>query len=145
MIEEPFLLQIILSVLPSLVEKYGVGSRISKVQIYEVFNDQLIDIHIQNIITKLSELRIQININKIKSTLKQYCLDLGFDMFRQGSQIAIESEFQYQSGNDIIWNKLDPKIENENMSNIVEEKKETETKIKPMNDITNTPIAKTQD
>ncbi|ETO01456.1 hypothetical protein RFI_35984 [Reticulomyxa filosa] len=45
MIEEPFLLQLILTVLPSLVKQYGVGSRISKVQVYEVFNDQWIDIH----------------------------------------------------------------------------------------------------
>ncbi|ETN99151.1 hypothetical protein RFI_38330, partial [Reticulomyxa filosa] len=128
MVEEPFLLQIILSVLPSLVEKYGVESRISKAQVYEVFNDQLIDINIQNIITKLSELRIQMNSNKIKSILKQYCLNLGFDMFQQGSQIAIESEFQYQSDNDIIWNKVDPEIENEHKSNIIEEKTETEIK-----------------
>ncbi|ETN98152.1 hypothetical protein RFI_39362, partial [Reticulomyxa filosa] len=90
--------------------------------------DQLIDIHIQNIITKLSELRIQMNSNKIKSILKQYCLDLGFDMFQQGSQIAIESEFQYQSDNDIILNKLDPEIENEHKSNIIEEKTEIEIK-----------------
>ncbi|ETO03349.1 hypothetical protein RFI_34061, partial [Reticulomyxa filosa] len=79
-----------------------------------------------NIITKLSELRIQININKIKSTFKQYCLNLGFDMFYQGSQIAIESDFQYQNDNDIIWNKLDPEIKNEHTSNIIEEKIETE-------------------
>ncbi|ETN97820.1 hypothetical protein RFI_39706, partial [Reticulomyxa filosa] len=118
MIEEPFLLQIILSVLPSLVEKYGVGNRISKAQVYEVFNDQLIDIHIENIITKLSELRMQMNSNKIKSILKQYCLDLGFDMFQQGSQIAIEPEFQYQN----------PEIENEHKDNIIEEKTETEIK-----------------
>ncbi|ETN99931.1 hypothetical protein RFI_37536 [Reticulomyxa filosa] len=139
MVEEPFLLQIILSVLPLLVKKYGVGSRISKAQVYEVFNDQLIDINIQNIITKLSELRIQMNINKIKSILKQYCLDLGFDMFQQGSQIAIEPEFQYQNDNDIIWSKLDPEIENENKTNIIEEKTETEMKT------INTTVAKTQD
>ncbi|ETO01878.1 hypothetical protein RFI_35561, partial [Reticulomyxa filosa] len=79
------------------------------------------------------------NSNKIKSILKQYCLDLGFDMFQQGNQIAIESEFQYQSDNDIIWNKLDPEIENENKSNIIEEK--TATEIKTIN----TPVAKIQD
>ncbi|ETN97140.1 hypothetical protein RFI_40391, partial [Reticulomyxa filosa] len=134
MIEEPFLLQIILSVLPSLVQKYGIGSRISKAQVYEVFNDQWIDIHSQNIITKLSELRIQMNINKIKSTLNQYCLDLGFDMFYQGSQVAIESNFQYQNNND-------SELENENKGNIMEEK----TGKKIMNENSNALAEKTQD
>ncbi|ETO04970.1 hypothetical protein RFI_32426 [Reticulomyxa filosa] len=134
MVEEPFLLQLILSVLPSLVKQYGAGSRISKAQVYEVFNDQWIDIHSQNIISKLAELRIQMNINKIKSTLKRYCLNLGFDMFHQGNQVAIEPDFQYQHDND-IWSKLDPEMETENKSdNVAEEKKETKT----INEIANT-------
>ncbi|ETO35615.1 ribosome assembly protein 4 (RSA4) [Reticulomyxa filosa] len=127
MVEEPFLLQLILTVLPSLVKQYGAGNKILKVQVYEVFNEQWIDIHSQNIISKLSELRIQMNINKIKSTFKRYCLDLGFDMFYQGNQVAIESEFQYQNDDGIIWSKSDPELENENKDDIVEEKIGTKT------------------
>ncbi|ETO07742.1 hypothetical protein RFI_29649 [Reticulomyxa filosa] len=121
MIEEPFLLQLILTVLPSLVKQYGTGSRISKAQVYEVFNDQWIDIHSQNIISKLAELRIQMSVNKIKSKLKQYCLNLGFDMFHQGNQVAVESESQHEN-NDYskIWSKLDPEMENDNKSNMDE-------------------------
>ncbi|ETO11695.1 WD-40 repeat protein [Reticulomyxa filosa] len=100
-IEEPFLLQLILTILPSLVKQYGVGSNISKAQLYEVFNDQWIDIHSQNIISKLAELRIQMNIDKIKSAFKQYCQDLGFEMFMQGNQVAIESDF-LSKNNDIV-------------------------------------------
>ncbi|ETO11081.1 hypothetical protein RFI_26295, partial [Reticulomyxa filosa] len=139
MVEEPFLLQLILTVLPSLVKQYGAGSRISKAQVYEVFNDQWIDIHSQNIISKLAELRIQLNINKIKSTLKQYCIDLGLDMFHQGNQIAIESDFQYQNDNE-IWSKLDPEMENEK-KDIAEEKIESKT----TNETPNISEAKTRD
>ncbi|ETO09074.1 hypothetical protein RFI_28314, partial [Reticulomyxa filosa] len=121
MIEEPFLLQLILTVLPSLVKQYGAGSKISKAQVYEVFNDQWIDIHSQNIIFKLAELRIQMNVNKIKSTLKQYCLSLGFDMFHQGSQVAVEPEFQHEHNNESeIWSKLDPEMDNDNKSSMDE-------------------------
>ncbi|ETO34415.1 WD-40 repeat protein [Reticulomyxa filosa] len=123
MVEEPFLLQLILSVLPSLVKQYGAGSRISKAQVYEVFNEQWIDIHSQNIISKLAELRIQMNVNKIKATLRQYCFDLGFDMFYQGNQVAIERDFQYQNDNEIL-NKLDSIMENEDKSNTADEKTE---------------------
>ncbi|ETO24762.1 hypothetical protein RFI_12393 [Reticulomyxa filosa] len=128
MIEEPFLLQLILNVLPSLIQQYGAGSNISKVQIYEVFNDQWIDIHSQNVISNLSELRIQMNINKIKAALKQYCLDLGFDMFHQGDQVTIEPGFRYQN-DDTILSKLDPKMENESKG-IVDEV----TKVKTMDE-----------
>ncbi|ETO14888.1 hypothetical protein RFI_22480, partial [Reticulomyxa filosa] len=116
MIEEPFLLQLILTVLPSLVKQYGAGSRISKAQVYEVFNDQWIDIHSQNIISKLAELRIQMNIGKIKTTLRQYCLNLGFDMFYQGSQVAVELESQYENNDSEIWSKFDPEMEHDNKS-----------------------------
>ncbi|ETN99333.1 hypothetical protein RFI_38148, partial [Reticulomyxa filosa] len=116
MIEEPFLLQLILTVLPLLVKQYGTGSRISKAQVYEVFNDQWIDIHSQNIVSKLAELRIQMNFNKVKSTLRQYCLNLGFDMFYQGNQVAVELESQYENNDGEIWSKLDPEMENENKS-----------------------------
>ncbi|ETO01278.1 hypothetical protein RFI_36162, partial [Reticulomyxa filosa] len=127
MIEEPFLLQLILTVLPSLAKQYGTGSKISKVQVYEVFNDQWIDIHSQNIISKLAELRIQMNVNKIKSTLKQYCLNLGFDMFHQGIQVAVESESRHENNNDDeSWSKLDPEMENDN-KNAVDEKIEIKT------------------
>ncbi|ETO06416.1 hypothetical protein RFI_30980, partial [Reticulomyxa filosa] len=127
MAEEPFLLQFILSVLPSLVKQYGIGSRISKAQVYEVFNDQWIDIHAQDIKLSLEKLRIQMNMNKIKSTLNQYCLDLGLDMFIEGNSIAVESDFQNENKDEIIWNKLEPKIESENKNNIVDEKSETKT------------------
>ncbi|ETO33485.1 hypothetical protein RFI_03617, partial [Reticulomyxa filosa] len=138
MIEEPFLLQLILTVLPSLVTQYGAGSKISKAQVYEVFNDQWIDIHSQNIISKLAELRIQMNINKIKSTLKQYCLNLGFDMFHQGNQVAVEPESQYESNDDSkIWSKLDPEMENDNKSNMDEK-----IEIKTNNNVS---VTKTQD
>ncbi|ETO05269.1 NB-ARC domain-containing protein [Reticulomyxa filosa] len=137
MIEEPFLLQLILTVLPSLVKQYGAGSKISKAQVYEVFNDQWIDIHSQNIISKLAELRIQLSVNKIKATLKQYCLSLGFDMFHQGSQIAIEPESQHENNNDETWDKLDPEMENDNKSNADEK-----IEIKTNNDIS---ISKTSD
>ncbi|ETO11120.1 hypothetical protein RFI_26256, partial [Reticulomyxa filosa] len=80
MVEEPFFLQLILTILPSLVKRYGLESEISKAQVYEVFNDQWIDIHIQNIVSKLSKLRIQMDINKFKITLKKYCQDIGFDI-----------------------------------------------------------------
>ncbi|ETO14568.1 NB-ARC domain-containing protein [Reticulomyxa filosa] len=141
MIEEPFLLQLILSVLPSLVKQFGMGSRISKAQVYEAFNDQWIDIHSQNIISKLAELRIQMNIRNIKSTLRQYCLDLGLDMFIQGNQVAVESDFQYQN-EDEIWSQSDPEIENEyENKSIVDEKQE----IKTTDEITDTAITKVQD
>ncbi|ETO10930.1 NB-ARC domain-containing protein [Reticulomyxa filosa] len=116
MIEEPFLLQLILTVLPSLVKQYDIGSRISKAQVYEVFTNQWIDIHCQNIISKLAELRIQMNINKIKFTLKQYCLDLGFEIFYEGNQVIVESEFE--NNEEEIVSKLGPEIENENKKDI---------------------------
>ncbi|ETO07041.1 hypothetical protein RFI_30351 [Reticulomyxa filosa] len=127
-------LQLILTVLPLLVRQYGLGSRISKAQVYEVFNDQCIDIHTQDIKLNLANLRIQMNMNKIKSTLKQYCLDLGFEMFYQGDPIAIEPDFQNENNNS-IWSKLDPKMENETKS-VVDEK--------IMDETTNTSVAKTQ-
>ncbi|ETO09075.1 WD-40 repeat protein [Reticulomyxa filosa] len=133
MVEEPFLLQLILTVLPSLVQQYGADANISKAQVYEVFNDHWIDIHIQNITSKLSELRIQSSINKIKSTFKQYCLDLGFEMFFQGTQVAVEPEFQPENNNE-IWSKLDP----------ITEEDETK-KIKTTNEKAESSIAKTQD
>ncbi|ETO16731.1 hypothetical protein RFI_20608 [Reticulomyxa filosa] len=113
MVEEPFLLQLILSVLPSLVKQYGTDSKISRAQVYEVFNEQWIDIHTQSIASKLADLRIQMNISKVKSVLKQYCLDLGFEMFLQGNQVALEPAFQSER-NDESWSKLDPKLEQGN-------------------------------
>ncbi|ETO29106.1 NB-ARC domain-containing protein, partial [Reticulomyxa filosa] len=139
MMEEPFLLQLILTVLPSLVKKYGETNAISKSHVYEVFNDYWIDIHMQHVISKLAELRIQISINKIKSKFKQYCLDLGFDMFVQGSQVAIETESRSEDSH--IWTKLDPVIENKNNDSIVDEKKE----IKSTDKTTDASVVKIQD
>ncbi|ETO29132.1 NB-ARC domain-containing protein [Reticulomyxa filosa] len=92
MMEEPFLLRLILTVLPSLMKQHSIGTNISKVQVYEAFNQQWIDFHVQNISNKLAELRIQTNPNKIKSAFQQYCHDLGFQMFIQGTQIATEND-----------------------------------------------------
>ncbi|ETO12362.1 hypothetical protein RFI_25012, partial [Reticulomyxa filosa] len=80
MVEEPFLLQLILDVLPLLQKNYGTNTKISRAQVYEVFNDQWVDDHAQKIIFKLKELKVQMNVSKLKSVFKQYCLDLGLDM-----------------------------------------------------------------
>ncbi|ETN99285.1 hypothetical protein RFI_38196, partial [Reticulomyxa filosa] len=111
MIEEPFLLRMILSVLPLLMKQHPLGTIISKAQIYEAFNDQWIDIHINNIINKLSELRIQINFKKIKYTFQQYCQDLAFQMFIQGIQVATENNDIQDNNNNNILYKLDPIME----------------------------------
>ncbi|ETN98252.1 hypothetical protein RFI_39258 [Reticulomyxa filosa] len=80
MMEEPFLLRMILTVLPSLMKQHPIGTKISKSQVYEAFNQQWIDIHVKNISNKLSELRIQTNIKKIKFAFQQYCQNLGFEI-----------------------------------------------------------------
>ncbi|ETO29051.1 NB-ARC domain-containing protein [Reticulomyxa filosa] len=123
MVEEPFLLRLILTVMPSLIKQYGAGSKISKAQVYDVFNEQWIDTRAQHIMSKLAELRIQTNFNKLKSTLKQYCLDLSFELLIQGSQVAIEST--YLPENDEIINIEDPKMENESKNNFNEKKMNT--------------------
>ncbi|ETO07866.1 hypothetical protein RFI_29524 [Reticulomyxa filosa] len=66
------------------------------------------------------------NVNKIKSTLKQYCLNLGFDMFYQGNQVAIEPESQYENDDNKNWSEADPEMENDN-KNDVDEKVEIKT------------------
>ncbi|ETO08501.1 hypothetical protein RFI_28886, partial [Reticulomyxa filosa] len=110
MMEEPFLLRMILTVLPSLMKQHSIGTKISKAQVYEAFNEQWIDIHGENIANKLSELRIQTNLQKIKSSFRQYCQDLGFEMFIQGNQVATEnSDIRYDD--DEILSKLDPIME----------------------------------
>ncbi|ETO33233.1 hypothetical protein RFI_03874, partial [Reticulomyxa filosa] len=78
MVEEPFLLRLILTVLPDLLKRHQIGAKISRAQVYEAFNEKWIDIHVKNISNKLSELRIQINPQKIKSTFQIYCENLGF-------------------------------------------------------------------
>ncbi|ETO09924.1 NB-ARC domain-containing protein, partial [Reticulomyxa filosa] len=90
MVEEPFLLRLILDVLPLLQKNYDKNTRISRAQVYQVFNDQWINNHAQNIILKLKELKVQMSINKLKSVLERYCLDLGFDMFFEEKQIITE-------------------------------------------------------
>ncbi|ETO00531.1 hypothetical protein RFI_36909, partial [Reticulomyxa filosa] len=112
MMEEPFLLQMILTVLPSLIKQHPIGTKISKAQVYEAFNEQWIDIHVENIANKLSELRIQTNIKKIKFAFQQYCQDLGFEMFMQGNQVATENDYKGYEYNN-IWSKLDPTMEME--------------------------------
>ncbi|ETO34877.1 WD-40 repeat-containing protein, partial [Reticulomyxa filosa] len=103
MMEEPFLLRMILTVLPSLTKQHPIGTKISKSQVYEAFNEQWIDIHVKNITNKLSELRIQTNPRKIKFAFQQYCQNLGFEMFMQGNQVATESDY-----NENVWSQLDP-------------------------------------
>ncbi|ETO17259.1 hypothetical protein RFI_20071, partial [Reticulomyxa filosa] len=100
MLEEPFLLRMILTVLPILIKQYPIGTKISKSQI---------DIHIKNILNKLSELRIQTNFKKIKYAFQKYCEDLGFEMFIQRNKIATEDD-NYKEDNNIL-NKLDPTME----------------------------------
>ncbi|ETO07442.1 hypothetical protein RFI_29950, partial [Reticulomyxa filosa] len=95
MVEEPFLLQLILTVLPALMQRHPVGTKISRAQVYEAFNDQWLDLHIQNLSIKLAELRIRINANKMK---------LAF----QKNQVATEQDIaQVQD----IANMLDPALE----------------------------------
>ncbi|ETO08161.1 hypothetical protein RFI_29227 [Reticulomyxa filosa] len=103
MIEEPFLLRMILTVLPSLMKQHPTGTKISKAQVYEAFNEQWIDMHIKNISDKLSELRIQMNPKKIKLAFQRYCQDLAFEMFIQQNQVATE--------NDKILSKSDSETE----------------------------------
>ncbi|ETO34592.1 hypothetical protein RFI_02496, partial [Reticulomyxa filosa] len=109
MMEEPFLLRMILTVLPSLMTQHPIGTKISKSQIYEAFNEQWIDTHVTNIVHILSQLRIQINPKKIKAAFYLYCQDLGFEMFIQGNQVVTENDYkEYEK--DKIWSKLDPII-----------------------------------
>ncbi|ETN99992.1 hypothetical protein RFI_37466, partial [Reticulomyxa filosa] len=126
MMEEPFLLRMILTVLPSLMKQHPVGTRISKAQVYEAFNEQWIDVHVKNISTKLSELRIQTNPKKIRLAFQQYCQDLGFEMFMQGNQVATEISDHKEYENGQMMKKLD---------SILEMK---------VNEVS-TPVAKTQD
>ncbi|ETO08206.1 hypothetical protein RFI_29183 [Reticulomyxa filosa] len=74
------------------VEQYE--ETLKKAQVYEAFNEQWFDHHIQNISTKLAELRIQTNIRKMKLSLQSYCQDLGFDMFLHGNQVATENNLE---------------------------------------------------
>ncbi|ETO32455.1 hypothetical protein RFI_04661, partial [Reticulomyxa filosa] len=123
MVEEPFLLRLILTVLPLLMKQHSVGTKISKAQVYEAFNEQWVDIHVQTISMKLTELRIQTDLKKIKSTFQTFCQDLGFDMFLHGNQVATETEFQHED--EQIWNILDPKVEKDNKH--IDEKTEMKT------------------
>ncbi|ETO15653.1 hypothetical protein RFI_21712 [Reticulomyxa filosa] len=112
MMEEPFFLRMILTVLPSLMKQHSIGTKISKSQVYEAFNEQWIDIHVKNISNKLSELRIQTNPKKIKLAFQQYCQNLGFEMFMQGNQVATENDYKGYSF-ETLWGKLDLTIERE--------------------------------
>ncbi|ETO03136.1 hypothetical protein RFI_34274, partial [Reticulomyxa filosa] len=126
MMEEPFLLRMILTVLPSLMKQHPIGTKISKAQIYEAFNEQWIDIHVKNIVNKLSELRIQISPKKIKLAFQQYCQNLGFEMFMQGNQVATENDYKVYE-KDKIWKTKseDEKLEiKENQSNTTVPKKQ---------------------
>ncbi|ETO09010.1 hypothetical protein RFI_28376, partial [Reticulomyxa filosa] len=57
MVQEPFLLRLILTVLPSLSKNHYIGVNISKAQLYEAFLNQWIDEHVQDISQKLNELK----------------------------------------------------------------------------------------
>ncbi|ETO07216.1 hypothetical protein RFI_30176 [Reticulomyxa filosa] len=111
MVEEPFLLRMILTVLPALVKQHSIGTKISKAQVYEAFNEQWTNLHAQNIANKLAELRIQTNLKKIKAAFQEYCQNLAFEMFIQGNQIATEADIQYRDS-EIIINE-DSKVEME--------------------------------
>ncbi|ETO14106.1 WD-40 repeat-containing protein [Reticulomyxa filosa] len=124
MVEEPFLLQLILTVLPSLLKRHPSGTKISRAQVYEAFNEQWIDIHIHNLAAKLAELRIQINIRKIKFTFQKYCQDLGFEMFFQGNPIATERDIEQVRQE--TWDVIKTELANENKH--VDEKIETKAK-----------------
>ncbi|ETO03152.1 hypothetical protein RFI_34258 [Reticulomyxa filosa] len=58
----------ILTVLSSLMKQHSIGTKISKSQVYEAFNEQQIDIHVKN----LSK--------KIKLAFQQYYQDLRFEI-----------------------------------------------------------------
>ncbi|ETO17126.1 WD-40 repeat protein, partial [Reticulomyxa filosa] len=135
MMEEPFLLRMILTVLPSLMKQHSIGTKISKAQVYEAFNEQWVDMHVENIANKLSELRIQTNPQKIKLAFHQYCQNLGFEMFIRGNQVATENDCK-ENENYNIWSKLDPVMEIETKH--MDEKLELK-----MND-TKTSVEKTQ-
>ncbi|ETO31567.1 hypothetical protein RFI_05553, partial [Reticulomyxa filosa] len=122
MIEEPFFLKLLLTVLPSLMKQQPLRTKILKTQVYETFNEQWIDIHIQNICNKLSELNIQTNFKKIKLSFQKYCQDLAYDIYEK----------------EEIYCTLDPKIEIENKS--IDEKIEIK-----MNEIDNISILKIKD
>ncbi|ETO29645.1 WD-40 repeat-containing protein [Reticulomyxa filosa] len=111
MMEEPFLLRMILTVLPSLMKQHLVGTKLSKSQVYEAFNELWIDTHVKNISNKLSELRIRTNPKKIKLSFQQYCQDLGFEMFLQGNQVATENDDSMQNSDSKILSKLDSNME----------------------------------
>ncbi|ETO33612.1 hypothetical protein RFI_03493 [Reticulomyxa filosa] len=109
MVQEPFLLRLILSALPILIKQHHVGANISRAQVYEVFIEQWLDVHIETICTKLTELRIQTNPKKMKQSFRKYCEELAFDMFLQGNQIAIENETMNE--NETLITKPDPQME----------------------------------
>ncbi|ETO02472.1 hypothetical protein RFI_34959, partial [Reticulomyxa filosa] len=89
------------------MKQHPIGTEISKAQVYEVFNEQWIDIHVKNVNSIKSK--------KIKAAFYIYCQDLAFEMFIQGNQVATENDYRgYET--DKIWSKLDPIIETETKS-----------------------------
>ncbi|ETN97735.1 hypothetical protein RFI_39791, partial [Reticulomyxa filosa] len=107
MMEEPFLIQQILAILPSFSKQYSPATKISKAQVYEAFNKQWIDSRVKKIANQLKEMHPQ----KIKFAFQQYCQELAFEMFIQGNQTAIENDKEYKKIN--ICTKPDPTIEME--------------------------------
>ncbi|ETO31185.1 hypothetical protein RFI_05935, partial [Reticulomyxa filosa] len=107
MMEEPFLLRMILTILPSFSKQYPLATKISKAQVYEAFNKQWIDSRVKKIANQLKEMHPQ----KIKFAFQQYCQELAFEMFIQGNQTAIENDKEYKKIN--ICTKPDPTIEME--------------------------------
>ncbi|ETO28818.1 WD-40 repeat-containing protein [Reticulomyxa filosa] len=108
MVEEPFLLRLILTVLPELMKRHPKGANISRTQVYEAFNEQWINLHAHTLSNKLSDLRIQVNVNKMKIALQKYCEELGFEMFLQASQVATERTLDASREIDSFFKKVDP-------------------------------------
>ncbi|ETO03435.1 hypothetical protein RFI_33972 [Reticulomyxa filosa] len=59
------------------MKQHSIGTKISKSQVYEAFNEQWIDVHVKNIS------------KKIKLAFQQYYQDLGFKVFFPGNQPKI--------------------------------------------------------
>ncbi|ETO15642.1 hypothetical protein RFI_21722, partial [Reticulomyxa filosa] len=140
MIQEPFLLRLILTVLPLLSKKHDIGANISKVQVYDVFLHQWIDEHVQNISKKLNELKIITNKEELKCSFQTYCEDLAFDMFLQNEQVVTDNEIifdnstlLYSNVNSIInFDICDHDMKQEKKSN--EENKENTIEMTRKND-----------
>ncbi|ETO10827.1 NB-ARC domain-containing protein [Reticulomyxa filosa] len=125
MVQEPFLLRLVLTVLPSLSKNDNVGTNISKAQVYDIFLNQWIDEHVQDISQKLNELKMITNKEELKHSFQMYCEDLAFDMFLQNEQIVTDNE-RIPNNSTLPYSNIDPitdidfsthNMEQENKSN----------------------------